>query len=204
MAGSFAEPISICVARRNLARIARRDILVQASDTPVLTATIYQRDTDAAPLDITGASFVMSLYRERDENRWGWWDWDYGAYWRDFLPYVVIQFPGVVVDAAAGRVDFRPVGNPQQWIVGRYAFEITMSYAPTVNATVPGDFSPLDFSGTDFNTGTQPAPVNYGSGNFTILVGVCDLRPGAVIPLTGEFSPTDFSSTDYNTGPPPV
>ena len=178
---SFGTPMTLAVQRRSPLRVPRRDILVAASDTPTLELTLYQSETDTAPLNVSDIAVTISVYRERDQvRRCGWAD--YGFY-HGGLPFIVATFPGSVVDAANGRIDVPVQANLGQWVIGRFWFEMTVSRASAAT------------TGIGVLVGPGAAPVDYGQGNYTIAEGVIDFAPGAQIALTqaaellGEIGP---------------
>lgn len=164
----FAEPMALCVRRRNPTRVPRRNVFVVSSDTPVLALTIYQQDTDPAPIDITTAAFVLSIYRDLDTRR-GCWDYGFVA---PSHPFLVAQFAGIAVDPVNGRVDIPLMASVSPWIEGRYWFDLTMSY--------PYDAT----TGIGLPYPVQPPIPNYAQGNYTILSGVMEFKPGIRIPIT--------------------
>lgn len=164
----FALPMSVCVQRRNPTRVPRRNMLVVSSDTPVIALKIYQQDTDAVPVDVTTAAFVLTIYRDLD-LRHGCWDYGFVP---PLQPYVVAQFPGLSIDPVNGRVDIPVSAGFSRWISGRYWFELTMSY--------PYDAT----TGIGLPYPVQPPVPNYAQGNFTILSGVIEFKLGVNVPLT--------------------
>ena len=193
----FANAMSVAVSRRNLVRVPRRDVLVVALDTTVLAVTVYQNDTDATPLDVSGAAFVLNLYRDEPGTR-GWWDYGFCG---DRTRLIVAQVPGNIITATTGRVDFALAADPQDWIAGRFWYEMAIAYPSSTPGFEPADFAVTDFTG-DFNTGSVPAPSSYLSDAYTILSGV--LRFSGAIAQTasgnGASGGSDSGSSNVDFG----
>ena len=169
----FGIPLNAVVTRRSPVVIPRRDFTMAASDTPTLTATIWQSEGDTAPLDITGATFALNLFHDPDQHRECWWDY---GFFGDRAVRLLQQITGTVIDTDAGRVDFAiaPVLWIQRLVRVRYA--LVMSY-PAVASTGIG-------VAPDPNAPLVPPP--YTLGNLTLLYGVLTFLRTPFVPLTQQ------------------
>ncbi len=157
--------IALVRQRRNPARINYRSYEIVQGEDVQLAVTVWNKDTDAQPVDVSGTALFMSLFRQNDCGGYaGGWGYDYGHVYPAGR-FAVAQVAGVPA-GDRGRVDINLTRDVTAGLSGRYWF---LLYAVARPAVALGDFSSADFSASDFLVSDAPAisVATFSSSDFS-------------------------------------
>lgn len=198
--------VALIRQRRNPARIAYRTYEIVQGEDVQLAVTVWNRDTDAQPVDVSNTMLWMALFRRDGCGDYGWdgcgsgWRYDYG--WvRPAGCFPVAQVLGVL-PGDRGRVDINLTRDVTICLGGRYQFLIYAANRPPV--------PPDSFLGSDFAAADFLADASAAATTTTILgQGILDvtgcswaqpvlLLPVALLPPAPAALPVDFSGADFS------
>lgn len=203
--------IALIRQRRNPARIAHRTYEIVQGEDVQLAVTVWNRDTDAQPVDVSGTMLFMSLFRQHGCGGGGDWGGYGGGWCRDYgwvYPagrFAVAQVAGVLT-GELGRVDINLTRDVTSGLGGRYWFLLYAVNTPVVSG---GDFSGADFSAADFLVDGAPAVASttvLGQGILDVVgcpwglllpLPPATLPPPAAAALPSDFLSSDFSGSDF-------
>jgi len=200
MAGN-TEYITLVRRRRNPTRLRQWNATIGNGDDLKLAVTLYDQETDAAPLDVSAAHWAMSFWRDRDSSSWGYRDYGWPSFFGNPNPGGAsgsITVAGVMVAGAPGRVNVLVPTTITSNMLGRYRFAFQMQMPSGMSSEIEGELTVLPSAGL--------SPVAYSP--FILgqsLLGGPDIlgysgldADGFSVPLGAIAVPNYFYVTDSN------
>jgi len=180
MAGN-TEYLTLVRRRRNPARLRQWNASIGNGDDLKLAVTIYDQETDAAPLNVSSAHWAMSFWRDRDGSSCGYRDYGWPSFFGNSNPGSAsgsITVAGAIVAGAPGRANVLVPTSVTSTMLGRYRFAFQMQMPSGMSSDIEGELTVLPSAGL--------TPVAYSA--FTLgqsLLGGPDILGGGGLDADG-------------------